>query len=80
MSSILIHTFKFKIAMDFIKLLTAIKIQISLWETKSIKSREINRIETLLLLYPERAFRELMNLKDSLFINFRPILIFKLQI
>jgi hypothetical protein len=80
MSSILIHTFKFKIAMDFIKLLTAIKIQISLWETKSIKSREINQIETLLLLYPERAFRELMNLKDSLFINFRPILIFKLQI
>jgi hypothetical protein len=80
MSSILINTFKFKIAMDFIKLLTAIKIQISLWETKSIKSREINRIETLLLLYPERAFRELMNLKDSLLINIRPILIFKLQI
>lgn len=80
MSSITIHTFKFKIAMDFIKLLTAIKIQISLWETKSIKSREINQLETLLLLYPERAFRELINLKDSLFIHFRPILIFKLQI
>jgi hypothetical protein len=51
----MIHIFKFKIAMDFIKLLTATKIQISLWETKSTKSREINRLETHLHLYPEKA-------------------------
>lgn len=73
------HTFKFKIAMDFIKLLTAIKIQISHWETKNIKFRKTNQLETLLLLYQERAFRE-MSIKDNLFIHFSQIIISSLQI
>jgi hypothetical protein len=74
----MINIFKFKIAMDFIKLLTATKIQISLWETKNTKSREINRLETHPHLYLEKARIELMDLRGNQFIRSRTIFI-KLQ-
>ena len=74
MICIMTHIFKFKIAMVFIKHLTAIKIQISHWETKNIKKMKTNLLETHLLLYLEKAYRE-MNFKDNQFINFNQILI-----
>ena len=55
MTRIKILTFRFKIATDFIKLSIAIKIQISLWEIKSRKNREINQKEILLHPYREKA-------------------------